>query len=639
MAERSVLIRLGSKIAPGGFAGIKQFDKQIAGLENRAAQFGKYLAIGAGVAATAFLAKGVRDAHEFGKAMAEVSTLVDTSRVNMAGLNKEILGLSRETGKGPEDLAKALYQAISAGIPAGEAMQFLGEASKAAIGGVASVTDAVNLSTNVLNAYGMKASEVQRVNDIAFAAVKEGKTTYTELASNMGSVLPFASQLSVSLEDLFASVATLTKGGIDTANATTFLKGVLTSTLKPTKEASDLAEKLGLDFSSAALRAKGLSGFLADVREKTGGNIDAMASLFGNVRGLTAVMALAGTQSEEYGRIVDSLTNSQGAAGEAFRKVAESDIFKFDKALNDMKVSGIELGEKVLPSLTQTLTALAPFLQKAAGFAAELAEGFAAVVEGGGALKSFLYEAVTSPVLSPLGYAGRKMGVLPNDVGVDEMQRKAISEAVAAVQEQAKNIVPPGIKNQSGEVTDNLEKQRNVAKEIVGIESERAKQVAKIVASMGEGAAAAEKTAASIRAQYGMMSALERLQVRTVLEKLQGGGQRAFESLTGEERKIVARSKLLSQFVEQGGFAANLTNKELGGGLIGLDKGKISIGTVLKNEITAKLEIDGPSIARQITEKVLPAIHELVNAAVGTLTGNARRLQNTGQAVLGAAGR
>lgn len=376
--EKSVLLKLGMKLSPAGKRTLTDMHKRLGRLQKsagRAMNFAKHMAVGGAVAFTGFLVKGVRDAREFGKAMAEVSTIVDTSTVNMGGLRKQVLSLSVDTGKGPAELAKGLYQTISAGIDAGNAMEFLRKSTQAAIGGVAEVSEAVDLGTNVLNAYGMSARETTRVFDIAFASVKEGKTTFSELASTMGGVLPVAAQLDIELESLFAATATLTKGGIDTANAVTYLRGVLTSVLKPGNEAKELAKKLKINFSAAGLKALGFAGFLEELKRKTGGSAEALAKLFPNVRGLTAVLALSGAQAKEFTRILEELRSSGGAAGAAFNKIASSEFMLFDKALNKLKIVGIALGEKVLPSITKAIAIMTPALVAAVELLSGLLEG------------------------------------------------------------------------------------------------------------------------------------------------------------------------------------------------------------------------------------------------------------------------
>ena len=71
----------------------------------------------------------------FETAMAKVSTLADTSVVSMDELQAGILSLSSQVGQSADGLSEALYQALSASVDTAEAVEFVGTASKLAIGG------------------------------------------------------------------------------------------------------------------------------------------------------------------------------------------------------------------------------------------------------------------------------------------------------------------------------------------------------------------------------------------------------------------------------------------------------------------------------------------------------------------------
>ena len=296
---------------------------------------------------------------EFGTAMAEVSTLLDdTSSVD--GLSDSVRELSREYGQAPTAQAKALYQIISAGASnAADATTILTAANKLAIGGVTDVATAADGLTSILNAYGAEVGTASDVSDALFVAMKAGKTTIGELSNSIGQVAPLASQAGAGLEEILAATAALTKGGVSTSEAMTQLRGILAAVVKPTKEASDAAEELGLDFSAAALKSKGLAGFLADVQAKTGGSTEAMAKLFGGVEALGGALALTGKASNVFRAILEDMAKKAGLTETAFAKMSETPemaALRFKAALKDLQIS-----------LGQAVTALTPFLEGATG--------------------------------------------------------------------------------------------------------------------------------------------------------------------------------------------------------------------------------------------------------------------------------
>jgi TP901 family phage tail tape measure protein len=310
----------------------------------------------------------VKFAIDFENGMAKVATIADTSKVSLDSLRKGLLELSNQTGISVNELTEAEYQAISAGIDTANSVKFLESAVKAAKGGFTDTATAVNALSTVLNAYGLKASEAKRITDEMMVAQNYGKTTFGEMARSIGNVIPIAAALNVSTKELFASLAVLTKNGIQTSEAVTGLKAALSNIMKPSSEAAKLAEQLGLEFNAAHLRSVGWAKFLEEVREKTGGNAEMMAKLFGSVEALNAVTVLAGKGAQDFSTALGMMANAAGTTDKAFEQVTNTSGAKLSKALNKLKNSAIQFGD-----------ALAPMVQRLADILSMLADKFNAL--------------------------------------------------------------------------------------------------------------------------------------------------------------------------------------------------------------------------------------------------------------------
>ena len=152
-------------------------------------------------------------------------------------------------------------------------------------------------------------------------------------------------------------IATLTKGGLNMEIAGTAIRGVLMAILKPSQGAKEAAREMGLEFNSQALAAKGLVGFLQEVQEKTKGNAEAQARLFDDVRGLTAVLALAGKQSGEFARQQDIMINQAGGAANAAFEIMNNTLENQAQLLkNKLSRAWIELGNVLLGSVMKAIT-------------------------------------------------------------------------------------------------------------------------------------------------------------------------------------------------------------------------------------------------------------------------------------------
>ena len=298
----------------------------------------------AGVATAA-----IKMSNDFENAMAKVGTIADTTNTPMTALKEQVIDLSNAVGVGVTDIAEAQYQAISAGVDTAASVDFVSTAVKAAKGGFTDTTTAVDGLTTVLNAYGFEASKATEISDQMLLAQNFGKTSFGDMASSMGKVIPIASSLNVSTEELFGSIAVLTKNGIATSEAVTGLKAAYSNILKPSADASKTAQQLGLDFSSAHLQSVGWAKFLDEIKEKTGGNAETMAKLFGSTEALNSVTVLAGKGSADFAKVLGQMGDAAGMTQTAYEKML-TPTERMNISFNKIKNSLIQFGAALTPA-------------------------------------------------------------------------------------------------------------------------------------------------------------------------------------------------------------------------------------------------------------------------------------------------
>lgn len=304
---------------------------------------GSLIAAGASLfATTRLLSDAAKTSSEFGTAIAEVSTLLDDTS-GITALEESVKSLAREFGGPAAAQARALYQIISAGATnSADANRILAQSNRLAIAGVSDLKTAADGITSVLNAYGKSAQDAESVSDSLFAAVRAGKTTVDELAGSIGQVAPIAATAGVEFDELAATIATLTQGGVATTQAVTQIRAVLAGVVKPTKDAQKAAEELGIQFNLAALRSQGLAGFLQNISERAGDNEEALSRLFGSVEGLQAVFSLVGQQAGNFERNLASVAGAAGATQAAFEKIDDTPaqrLARFSASVDQLKIS------------------------------------------------------------------------------------------------------------------------------------------------------------------------------------------------------------------------------------------------------------------------------------------------------------
>lgn len=178
----------------------------------------------------------IKMSTDFNASMANVASLgLVPERVEE--LKSGVQNMAIEVGKSTGDLAGGLYQVVSAFGDTADTATILEINAKAAAAGLATTEEAIALTSAVTKGYGDSSAEaVQKVADLAFETVKLGQTTFPELAASMGKVVPIASALGVSQEELFAQMATLTGVTGGAAEVSTQLRAVYQGLLKPTAE-------------------------------------------------------------------------------------------------------------------------------------------------------------------------------------------------------------------------------------------------------------------------------------------------------------------------------------------------------------------------------------------------------------------
>jgi len=336
------------------------------------------------------LVLAVSSADQFADSIAEVSTLVDTAAFDMDALGNAALAAGNEFGAA-QDQPKAFYSIISAGArTAAEATETLTVANKLAIGGVTDLETAADGLTSVLNAYGSEVSSATAVADTMFVGMKAGKTTIGELAANIGNVAPLAKQAGVSFDELIAATAALTKTGQSTSVSMNGVRAIIASIIKPSSQAAKQAAKLGLAFDAQALKSKGLAGFMQELKEKTKGNTEVMAQLFGGVEALTPALALTGGSAKDLADILGAMEQKAGETDAAFRKMEASPAFQKKRLFGAMEVEAIKLGTAFSEMLVPAMRFLADHMADivvvgkvvVALFAVKMAGAFALYVVG-----------------------------------------------------------------------------------------------------------------------------------------------------------------------------------------------------------------------------------------------------------------
>lgn len=344
---------LGSQMQAAG-AQMQEVGNNISGVGDKISAVGGKMTATITMPVVAGGTVAVKQATDYSSALAKLSTIADTTQTPLDDLDASIMALSDSTGMGAAEIAEASYQAISAGQSTKDAVEFVEQANVLARAGFTSMTTATDTLTTALNAYGLSADQVSSVSDKLIVTQNLGKTTVDELGASMGKVIPTAAMYGVNLDQLSAAYVTTTKNGIGTAEATTYINGMLNELGKSGSTTSNiLKEQTGKSFSELMNEGYNLSDVLQIIQNEADNSGVSLADMFGSQEAAKAAATIT-QHTTDFTSAVKELGNSAGTAQQAFDTLEASDpSIQFEKTKTAVQNAAISIGQALLPTVQQ----------------------------------------------------------------------------------------------------------------------------------------------------------------------------------------------------------------------------------------------------------------------------------------------
>jgi TP901 family phage tail tape measure protein len=351
-AEKRAFDKVGAKSAQAGAVSAKKFTNGFkasltTNMSSIAGSFQKSIAtLFAVKAGFDIFAGAIKDASAFEQALLEINTILPKTSKLTKVTSQQLKDLSKNFGTSASSQAKSFYQIISAGITdTSQALKLLTSANKLASGGLGSVESSVDVLTDIINVFGGSAKDAI---DSLFTTVQLGKTTIPELASSLGFALAPARNLGLSLDDVNASLATLTVNGNSTSENVTQLTSLFSAIAKNSKE-------LGKGFDIAAVKSDGFATVLQRLQTRTKGSSTALFDLLGRKEAVNAFTKLSTNGFQKLNDNISAFEAKAGAAQDAFNVIRKSADFKFKQFNSGIQDLSISVGELLLPAVLTTV--------------------------------------------------------------------------------------------------------------------------------------------------------------------------------------------------------------------------------------------------------------------------------------------
>lgn len=336
---------------------------------------------------------------QFDEAMSAANTMAGKSGDDFDYLKDRVAELSKTIPIARDALANGLYQVVSNGVPEDNWISYLEQSAKASVGGIADLGETVKVTSTIIKNYGLSWDAAGDIQDKIQLTAKNGVTSFEQLAQALPRVTSQAATLGVSVDELMATFSTLTGVSGNTAEVSTQLAAIFTALIKPSSEAIEMAQQMGIQFDAAAIKASGgMSNFIAqldrDVKRyaQSSGMLEQeiYGRLFGSAESLRALTPLTTQLADKFQENIVAMSNSVGTISDSFDTMVESDSAKLQLlqnrfgTLTDFIQSAVgslrpyvNIGSQVVSSLS-SIAQLAVAMQSL-GIATKLISGVSAV--------------------------------------------------------------------------------------------------------------------------------------------------------------------------------------------------------------------------------------------------------------------
>lgn len=298
----------------------------------------------------------VNASTKFDAAFAKTQTIMDTTAMSALDMRQDILDLSAASGMAATDVSEAVYQAISGSVATADAANFVSEANQLAVAGFTSLSNATDVLTTTLNAYGLEADAVSGISNVLIQTQNLGKTSVDELSASMGKAISTGSAYGVGLTNLSTAYVELTKGGIATAEATTYISGMLNELGKSSSKVGKIIqEKTGKSFGQLMQDGWSLADVLDVLMQSVDGNSEALMQLWSSQEAGKAANALAVQGFDDFNNVLAKMEREMDGAAtttkDAYSIMTDTSEFVDTRFKNSLANLGVAAGDQLRPAL------------------------------------------------------------------------------------------------------------------------------------------------------------------------------------------------------------------------------------------------------------------------------------------------
>ena len=330
-------------------------------LKGKAADLVKQMAMMATGGGIVALGKNlIETTRNFEDGMARVQAVTNATQAEFQMMEQEALKWGSTTRYTATEAANSLENLTRNGLSATQATAALGPTLQLAQANTIGLAEAADITTNVMNGFGLEVKDMGRVNDVLSSTAAHSATNISQLAEAEKNAAPFGHSLGQSIEQVNAALGVLADVGIKGSDAGSAIRMVLMGLASPTAKQQKAFKQLGVDISESSLRSEGLTKTLEKLRDsgvmKAANSAELLGDIFGR-RVAPQAMALLNNVDGLKSKL-DILNNSQGTTARMFEQSysnMSNSIYGIQSAWEHLLISIGQASDNPLVAVTETI--------------------------------------------------------------------------------------------------------------------------------------------------------------------------------------------------------------------------------------------------------------------------------------------
>jgi TP901 family phage tail tape measure protein len=250
------------------------------------------------------------------------------------------------------------------------------ETTRLAILGGVEQSEALKATISLTDAFGVSAEQLAGKIDFLNAVENQTVTSIEDLTIAIPKAGPVVQQLGGDVEDLTFFLTAMREGGINASEGANALKSGLASLINPAEKSAKFLANLGININGIVEANKGnVKGIVIDFANALDtldplNRARAIEQLFGKFQfsrlsTLFQNVTKEGNQASRVLKLANATTEELAILSEReLKRVEDSPMFKFQKAVEDIKVTLVPLGEAFLKAVTPVLEFGTKILEK-----------------------------------------------------------------------------------------------------------------------------------------------------------------------------------------------------------------------------------------------------------------------------------